>query len=95
MKKLLSPWWALITLTLLVSTFSTKPVFLESVKLNYFDQLILSAEPTENNIYTAKIDELALDAYGQYPFPRTVYADIITNLYDHGAGLVVWNVMMP
>ena len=56
MKKLLSPWWALITLTLLVSTFSTKPVFLESVKLNYFDQLILSAEPTDNNIYTAKID---------------------------------------
>ena len=94
-KKLLSPWWALLTLVLLVSLFSTKPVFLESVKLNYFDQLILGAAPTENNIYTAQIDEAALDKYGQYPFPRNIYADIIKDLYANGAGLVVWNVMMP
>jgi adenylate cyclase len=41
------------------------------------------------------IDETALEKWGQWPFPRTVYADIIKDLYAHGAGLVVWNVLMP
>lgn len=95
MKKLLSPWWALITLVLLTGTFLQKPVFLESIKLNYFDQLITSREPVENNIYVAEIDEAALERYGQYPFPRNNYAEIIEQLYNMGAGLVVWNVMMP
>jgi adenylate cyclase len=95
MKRLLSPWWALITLAVLVYVFMAPPKFLESVKLNYFDQLIVNQEPVENNIYVAEIDEAALEKYGQYPFPRNIYSDIIKDLYDHGAGLVVWNVMMP
>ena len=95
MKKLLSPWWALITLVLLAGAFLQKPVFLESVKLNYFDTLITAREPVENNIYTVNIDEAALEKYGQYPFPRNIYADIIRDIYNRGAGLVVWNVMMP
>ena len=95
MKKLLSPWWALITLTALIYVFMSPPKFLESVKLNYFDQLIINQEPVENNIYVVEIDEAALDRYGQYPFPRNIYSDIIKDLYNRGAGLVVWNVMMP
>ena len=95
MKKLLSPWWALLTLAALVYVFMAPPVFLQSVKLNYFDQLIVNQPTVENNIYVAEIDELALDAYGQYPFPRNIYSDIIKDLYNRGAGLVVWNVMMP
>ena len=95
MKRLLSPWWALITLAALLYVFAAPPKFLESVKLNYFDQLILNQPAVENNIYVAQIDEAALDKYGQYPFPRNIYADIIKDLYNRGAGLVVWNVMMP
>ena len=95
MKKLLSPWWALLTLAALVYVFAAPPVFLQSVKLNYFDQLIVNQPIVENNIYVAEIDEAALDAYGQYPFPRNIYSDIIKDLYNRGAGLVVWNVMMP
>jgi len=95
MKKLLSPWWALITLVFLAGAFLQKPVFLESVKLNYFDTLITAREPVDNNIYTVNIDEAALEKYGQYPFPRNIYADIIRDIYNRGAGLVVWNVMMP
>jgi len=95
MKRLLSPWWALITLALLVYTFMAPPAFLQSVKLNYFDQLIVNQPTTENNIYVAEIDEAALDKYGQYPFPRNIYSDIIKDLYKRGAGLVVWNIMMP
>ena len=95
MKRLLSPWWALITLALLVYTFMAPPKFLESVKLNYFDQLIINQEPVENNIYTVQIDEAAIEEYGQYPFPRNIYSDIIKDLYNRGAGLVVWNMVMP
>ena len=95
MKRLLSPWWALITLGILVYAFANPSNFIQSIKLNYFDQLIVSQEPVENNIYVAEIDEAALELYGQYPFPRNIYSDIIKDLYNRGAGLVVWNVMMP
>ena len=95
MKRLLSPWWALLTLAALVYVFATPTNFIQSIKLNYFDQLIVSQEPVENNIYVAEIDEAALELYGQYPFPRNIYSDIIKDLYNRGAGLVVWNVMMP
>ena len=95
MKRLLSPWWALITLGILIYAFANPSNFIQSIKLNYFDQLIVSQEPVENNIYVAEIDEAALELYGQYPFPRNIYSDIIKDLYSRGAGLVVWNIMMP
>jgi len=95
MKKLLSPWWAILTLFALTFVFIQKPNFTESIKLNYFDTLITSRDAVQNNIYTANIDEAALEKYGQYPFPRNVYARIIEDLYRNGAGLVVWNIMMP
>ena len=95
MKKILtSPWTALLTLALILSIRIADPVFVESVRLRYFDTLITSKAPTENNIYTVNIDESALDKYGQWPLPRAEYAKIIKDLYDRGAGLVVLNVLM-
>ena len=94
-KLLLSPWTAIITLSLVLFVRIIDPVFVESVRLRYFDTLITSKLATDNDIYTVNIDEAALDKFGQWPFPRTVYANIIETLYAHNAGLVVWNVMMP
>ena len=91
----LSPWTALVTLLLILFIRVTNPSFVESVRLRYFDTLITQAMPTQNEIYTVNIDESALDKWGQFPFPRTVYAEIIQELYKRNAGLVVWNVMMP
>ena len=71
-KLLLSPWTAIITLTLLVGLRVSDPTFIESVRLRYFDTLITSKAPTENNIYTVNIDEKTLDKYGQWPFNRKV-----------------------
>jgi adenylate cyclase len=85
----------LITLGILVYAFANPSNFLQSIKLNYFDQLIVSQPAVENNIYVVEIDDDALNKYGQYPFPRNIYSDIIKDLYDKGAGLVVWNIMMP
>lgn len=94
-KILLSPLWALITVVILASTIFVNPVFVESIKLRYFDTLIVDKAPTPNNIYTVNIDEAALERWGQWPFPRQIYANIIEDLYRRGAGLVVFNVLMP
>ena len=95
MKKiLLSPWTALITLVLVLSVRIADPTFVETVRLKYFDQLITSKAPTENNIYTVDIDEAALEKLGQWPLPRGQYASIIEDLYKRNAGLVVFNVLL-
>ena len=93
-KILLSPWTALATLALLLAIRIADPTFVESVRLRYFDTLITSKAPTQNNIYTVNIDEASLDRYGQWPLPRAEYARIIQDLYQRGAGLVVLNVLM-
>ena len=94
-KVLVSPWTALVTLALIISVILQQPTFLESVKLRYFDTLITSQPEQELTIATVNIDEDAIDRYGQWPFSRDVYADIIKDLYARGAGLVVFNVLMP
>jgi adenylate cyclase len=71
------------------------PNFLESLRLRYFDTLIVNQQPVENNIYTVNIDEASLEANGQWPWPRGNYGKLIEDLYARGAGLVVFNVLMP
>ena len=56
---------------------------------------MITSQPAKPlNIFTANIDEAALDRYGQWPLNRAVYADLVRDLYARGAGLVVLNVMM-
>ena len=95
MKKfLLSPVWSILVLGTLAWIYNTNPAFLESIRLRYFDTLIVNQQPVENNIYTVNIDEPSLEAYGQWPWPRGDYAALIEDLYSRGAGLVVFNVLM-
>ena len=93
--KWVSPWTAIITLILILTVRIADPAFVESVRLRYFDTLITGKTATQNNIYTVNIDEKSLEQHGQWPFPRDVYGKIIRDLYDRGAGLVVFNVLMP
>lgn len=94
-KLLLNPWIAVLTLALLISVRIADPVFIESIRLRYFDQLITSQPVKDIPVHTVNIDEDALDKYGQFPFPRNIYADIIKDLYARNAGLVVFNILMP
>jgi adenylate cyclase len=94
-KILLSPWTSLITLALLALLRIADPAFVESIRLRYFDTVIISQPITQNNIYTVNIDEATLDKYGQWPLPRNEYANLIDELYKRHAGLVVWNILMP
>ena len=96
MKKfLLSPVWSLLTLVLVSWIYYANPAIVESFKLRYFDQLIVNQPTVENNIYTVNIDEAAIEQRGQWPWPRGQYAEIIKDIYDRGAGLVVFMVLMP
>ena len=91
----LSPAWAILLLVGCLYALTLNIRFIESVKLNYFDSLILSGPITENNIHVVNIDEATLDKYGQFPFSRDVYGEIIKEIYSRGAGLVIFNIMMP
>jgi len=95
-KKLLSPWLALVTLVLLLSIRIVDPSFVESIRLRYFDTLVTSQpKVTSQQIHVVNIDEQTLEQKGQFPFPRGQYAQLISDLYQRGAGLVVFNVYMP
>ncbi len=95
MKKiLLSPVWSIVVLGLLTWAYVANPVFLESLRLRYFDTLIVNRLSVDNNIYTVNIDEASITANGQWPWPRGKYAALIEDLYARGAGLVVFNVLM-
>jgi adenylate cyclase len=96
MKKLLSPWMALATLVLLLAIRVADPAFVESVRLRYFDQLITSkGTTTSQQVAVVNIDDAYLQQKGQFPFPRGQYASLIADLYNAGAGLVVFNIYMP
>jgi adenylate cyclase len=96
MKKiLLNPWTALATLVIVLFVRMLDPTFVESVRLRYFDTLITSQPDKPVSVSVVNIDEASLDKYGQFPFPRDVYAQIIQDIYKRNAGLVVFNVLMP
>ena len=93
-KVLFSPLWSVLLLGVLSYVYYLNPAFIESIRLRYFDTLIVNQQPVENNIYTVNIDEPSLEAYGQWPWPRGDYGSLIEDLYARGAGLVVFNVLM-
>ena len=94
-KILASPWTALLTLALVVGLRVADPMFVESVRLRYFDTLVTSKAPEVIGVSVVNIDEKALEKYGQFPFSRDTYATIIRELYKRNAGLVVFNILTP
>ena len=92
---LTSPWTALITLAVIVGIRIWDPAFVESVRLRYFDTMVASKPAEVTGVHVVNIDEKAVEKYGQFPFPRHVYAGIIRDLYNRNAGLVVFNVLTP
>jgi adenylate cyclase len=94
-KVLLSPWLAVATLLLLLSVKLMNPYLVDSMKLKYYDYLMLSEPIQSEQIVVVNIGEKAIEKYGQWPFAREVHAEIIRDLYGRGAGLVGYTVLMP
>ena len=91
----LSPWLALFTFGVLLCVKLSDPYMVEATRLKFYDYLMLGSPKQSEQIVVANIGEKALEKYGQYPFPREVYSEIISDIYANGAGIVGTTIMFP
>ena len=95
MKKLLTHWTiAFVTLFVLTFIGFKDPQVKEILRLKGFD-LLLQSEKKEisTNIAVVSIDEKAMEKYGQWPWKRDILADVIIQLREQGAGVIVLPIL--
>lgn len=91
MKKILTHWtFAFLTLFIVTYIGLKDPQIKEVLRLKGFD-LLLQSEPKEisKDIAVVTIDEKAIEKYGQWPWKRDVLADVVNQLREKGAGIIV------
>ena len=91
MKKILTHWtFAFLTLFIVTYIGLKDPQIKEVLRLKGFD-LLLQSEPKEisQDIHVVSIDEKAIEKYGQWPWKRDVLADVVNQLRERGAGIIV------
>ena len=74
----------------------TDPLVLQGMRLAQFDQFqrwhLRTYTPAP--VRVVDIDETSLKAYGQWPWPRTRVAELVTRLNDAGAVVIAFDVLM-
>ena len=96
MKYITSIWTSIVLLILLVGVRINDPALVEQTRLNVFDQYIKSLPEKESrDVVIINIGEESLEKYGQYPFPRQEYAQMINMLRNQQAGMIVFTMMFP
>jgi len=93
--KYLTHWaTALLTAVFLLFVHYSDNFVVETVRLKSFDLLQQTDEPVpSNDIAIVRIDEAAIEKYGQWPWKRDVLAEIIWKLRDAGAGVIVLPIL--
>lgn len=73
------------------------PYPLEELRLRSFDlyQNISPRKPVVRPVVIVDIDEESVAAYGQWPWPRTILADLLTRLYEWQAAAIAFDVVFP
>src|ERR1700691_4635868 len=68
---------------------------LEELRLRTFDlfQVLRPREQTARPVVIADIDEVSLKEIGQWPWPRTVVADLVTRLRELGAVAIGFDIV--
>ena len=91
MKKFITHWtFAFITLVVLTYIGLQEPYVKEILKLKSFDILIQQEEKElSKDIGIVTIDEKSIEKYGQWPWKRDVIAEVISNLRQSGAGVIM------
>ena len=71
------------------------PAPIEELRVRTFDtfQVIDPRVKTARPVRIVNIDEKSLAKFGQWPWPRTVVADLITNLTKLGAVVIAFDIM--
>jgi adenylate cyclase len=93
-KILTSSWLVLITLLILTSIRYWDPIPVQTLRLKNFDgyQALLN-KTVSDKIVLYDVGEKELKEHGQWPWKRTVIAELVADLYNAGAGLVVLNIL--
>ena len=88
--------WTIAFITLFVLTFIgfKDPQVKEILRLKGFDFLLQSEQKEiSQNIAIVSIDEKAIEKYGQWPWKRDVLANVIVQLREQGAGVIVLPIL--
>ena len=95
MKKILTHWTlAFITLAALMLWGLKDPFVKETARLKSFDLIQKYDTPTiSKDVVIVEIDEKSIEQYGQWPWKRSVLADIIWKLREAGAGIIVLPIL--
>ena len=95
MSKILTHWTvAFLTLALLVFLRVQDNGLVETARLKSFDYLQSTDEViTSPDIVVVEIDEQAIEANGQWPWPRDKIANLIWSLREQGAGVIIMPIL--
>jgi adenylate cyclase len=85
----------LLLLAALIMLRVSDPLPLENVRLKSFDiyQHIKPRDAKLRPVVIVDLDEASLRAYGQWPWPRTLVADLVTKLKDLGSAGIAFDVI--
>ena len=95
MKKLLTHWTlAFVTLAIVMLWGLKDPFVKETARLKSFDLIQKYDTATKSeDIIIVEIDEKSIEQNGQWPWKRSVLADVIWKLREAGAGIIVLPVL--
>ena len=96
MKYITSIWTTIFIAAVLIGVRISDPALVEQLRLNTFDTYIKTITQRESTrVILLNLGEDSLSVMGQYPFPREVYAQMISDLRGASAGLVGFTIMFP
>jgi len=89
--KIITHWaLAFITAALLIFAHYDDSTVVQTIRLKQFDLLQHTETPVPSqDIAILELDEATIEKYGQWPWKRTVLADIVVKLREAGAGIIV------
>jgi adenylate cyclase len=92
--KLTSIWSCIIVLIGLISLRIYDPSIVEQLRVINFDYYQKSEELVQNeSIVLIDIGEKSLETFGQWPFPRQQFAQLISDLRNSNAGIIGFTTM--
>ena len=95
MKKILTHWTlAFVTLAVLMLWGLKDPFIKETARLKSFDLIQKYDTVTlSDDVIIVEIDEKSIEEYGQWPWKRSVLANVIWKLREAGAGIIVLPIL--
>ncbi len=96
MKWLYSGWAVVVTICLLTTLKIYDPTPIQSLRLQTFDALQnLDEVKQSEEVVIINIGEKSLQQWGQWPWPRQNFAQLIHDIRQNNAGMIGMTVMFP